>query len=89
MVFAILSVLIAGIVEIYRKKHISIQQQLALKTFNASSISVFAQVPQFTLIGASEVFTSIAGRFLHTNGIVSCDKQVFTPLFQKKKSCFM
>ncbi|XP_052070570.1 solute carrier family 15 member 4-like [Mytilus californianus] len=62
MIFAAMSVFVAGILEIYRKKDISIiGQKLAGKTFNASSISVLAQIPQFTLIGASEVFTSISG----------------------------
>ncbi|CAG2246363.1 PHT [Mytilus edulis] len=62
MILAALSVFVAGILEIYRKKDISIiGQTLAGDTFNASSISVFAQIPQFTLIGASEVFTSISG----------------------------
>ncbi|XP_076074028.1 solute carrier family 15 member 4-like [Mytilus galloprovincialis] len=62
MIFAAMAMFVAGILEIYRKKDISIiGQKLAGNTFNASSISVFAQVPQFTLIGASEVFTSISG----------------------------
>ncbi|XP_063446992.1 solute carrier family 15 member 4-like [Mytilus trossulus] len=62
MILAAMSVFVAGILEIYRKKDISIiGQKLAGDTFNASSISVFAQIPQFTLIGASEVFTSISG----------------------------
>ncbi|VDI80092.1 solute carrier family 15 (peptide/histidine transporter), member 3/4 [Mytilus galloprovincialis] len=62
MILAAMSVFVAGILEIYRKKDISIiGQTLAGDTFNASSISVFAQIPQFTLIGASEVFTSISG----------------------------
>lgn len=55
----------AGILEIYRKKDIEengvIQQQLSGDTFNASSISIFAQVPQFALVGASEVFASVSG----------------------------
>ncbi|VDI82769.1 Hypothetical predicted protein [Mytilus galloprovincialis] len=62
MIFAALSMFAAGGLEICRKNDISIiGQQLAGQTFNASSISVFAQVPQFILIGASEVFTSISG----------------------------
>ena len=62
MIFAALSVIVAGILEIYRKKDISIEQVLAGDKFNASSISVFAQIPQFSLLGASEVFTSISGK---------------------------
>lgn len=64
-VLSALSVLVAGILEIYRKKDIEengvIQQQLSGDTFNASSISIFAQVPQFALVGASEVFASVSG----------------------------
>jgi len=61
MLLAVLSVLVAGILEIYRKKDLSVNQTLFHDHFNASSISVFAQIPQFTLVGASEVFTSITG----------------------------
>lgn len=61
MLLAMLSVLVAGILEIYRKKDLSVNQTLFHDHFNASSISVFAQIPQFTLIGVSEVFTSITG----------------------------
>lgn len=57
----------AGILEIYRKKDIEengvIQQELSKHTFNASSISIFAQVPQFALVGASEVFASVSGEY--------------------------
>lgn len=64
-VLSALSVLVAGILEIYRKKDIEengvIQQQLSGDTFNASSISIFTQVPQFALVGASEVFASVSG----------------------------
>ncbi|XP_071129733.1 solute carrier family 15 member 4-like isoform X1 [Mytilus edulis] len=62
MIFAAMSMFVAGILKISRKKDISIiGQKLAGNTFNASSISIFAQIPQFTLLGASEVFTSISG----------------------------
>lgn len=65
-VLSALSVLVAGILEIYRKKDIeengAITQTLSSDKFNASSISIFAQVPQFALVGASEVFASVSGR---------------------------
>ncbi len=61
MLLAVLSVLVAGILEIYRKKDLSVNQTVFHDHFNASSISVFAQIPQFTLVGASEVFMSISG----------------------------
>lgn len=65
-VLSALSVLVAGILEIYRKKDIeengAITQTLSSDNFNASRISIFAQVPQFALVGASEVFASVSGR---------------------------
>ncbi|CAG2248769.1 PHT [Mytilus edulis] len=64
-ILATLSVVVAGILEIYRKKNLAstggVSQDLAGDTFNASTISFFAQVPEFALVGASEVFTSISG----------------------------
>lgn len=64
-ILAALSVIVAGILEIYRKKDLAetggILQDLAGDTFNASTISFFAQVPEFALVGASEVFASISG----------------------------
>lgn len=69
MILASLSVITAGILEIYRKKDLSetggIAQVLGDKTYNSSTLSMFLQVPQFALIGASEVFTSITGNPLH------------------------
>ncbi|ESO87044.1 hypothetical protein LOTGIDRAFT_229242 [Lottia gigantea] len=65
MILAALSVTVAGIVEIYRKKDLETNggfiQELADKNFNASTLSVFIQVPQFALVGASEVFASVSG----------------------------
>ncbi|CAC5373165.1 SLC15A3_4 [Mytilus coruscus] len=61
MIFAVLSVVAAGVLEIHRKEHISVNQTIAGNNYNASSVSIFAQIPQFTLIGASEVFTSVSG----------------------------
>ncbi|CAG5117051.1 unnamed protein product, partial [Candidula unifasciata] len=62
LLLAMLGVIIAGVVEIYRKKDLEmhpISQVLAGENFTASSMSVFVQVPQFALIGASEIFTSV------------------------------
>ena len=65
MIFASLSVLIAAGIEIARKNIMMEggweEQTLAGQTFNASTLSVFAQIPQFVTIGASEVFASITG----------------------------
>lgn len=65
LVLAAGSVIVAGIVEIYRKKELhesgGMVQILASEKFNASHISIFFQIPQFALVGSSEVFTSITG----------------------------
>ncbi|CAG2248766.1 PHT [Mytilus edulis] len=61
MIFAVLSVVAAGVLEIYRKHDISLNQTIFDKDYNASSISIFTQIPQFTLMGTSEVFTSVSG----------------------------
>ncbi|XP_022090070.1 solute carrier family 15 member 4-like [Acanthaster planci] len=65
MVLAVLSMVIAAGIEFARKANIEeygyFKQELANKAFNASELSIFAQIPQYTLIGASEVFTSITG----------------------------
>ncbi|BFZ03584.1 hypothetical protein BsWGS_06623 [Bradybaena similaris] len=61
-ILSMIGVLIAGVVEIYRKKDLEehhIVQVLAGENFTASTMSVFVQVPQFALIGASEIFTSV------------------------------
>ncbi|XP_059149306.1 solute carrier family 15 member 4-like [Physella acuta] len=62
MVLSILAVLVSGVVEVYRKDVMhggSHVQTLANENFTASSLSVLTQVPQFALIGASEIFTSV------------------------------
>ncbi|EDV27429.1 uncharacterized protein TRIADDRAFT_12575, partial [Trichoplax adhaerens] len=65
MIFASLAMLAAGILEGYRLIDVHenpLPQVVAGSTFNASgNISVLAQIPQFALIGLSEVFTSITG----------------------------
>ena len=65
MILAACSMLYAGIMEIVRKDHIAdhgyIEQELAGDKFNASKLSMFAQIPEFAFIGSSEVFASISG----------------------------
>lgn len=65
MVLAILSMIIAAIVEIQRKDIMLqghyLQQNLSKEVFNASDLSILAQIPQFALIGASEVFAGNTG----------------------------
>lgn len=63
MILASFSVIAAGVLEIVRKEYPMTSQIIANHSFNASSVSVFAQIPQFTLFGASEVFTSVSGMF--------------------------
>ncbi|XP_063969040.1 solute carrier family 15 member 4-like [Lytechinus pictus] len=65
MCFAAGSMIVAAIVEICRKNVMRgggfLEQTIADVTYNASDVSVFAQIPQYCLIGTSEVFTSITG----------------------------
>ena len=65
MLLAAASVAVAGVIEIERRKKWvhdgPCPQNVLGDKHNASCLSVFWQVPQFALIGASEVFTSIAG----------------------------
>ena len=59
------SVFIGGLLEIARKDDLyragGFSQSVGTKLFNASHISVFAQVPQFVFVGLGEVFTSVSG----------------------------
>lgn len=65
MLFAAASVAVAGWVEIERRKRFQdghvVHQKLFNRNINASDMPIFYQVPQFLLIGTSEVFTSITG----------------------------
>ncbi|XP_025095030.1 solute carrier family 15 member 4-like isoform X1 [Pomacea canaliculata] len=61
MVVAASSMIVAAVLEIERKKQLGFQQVVGSETFNASYISVFAQIPQFALVGASEAFVSVSG----------------------------
>lgn len=85
MILSALSVVVAGILEIYRKQNLSetggFEQKLSDDTFNSSTLSVFLQVPEFALVGASEVFTSISGTMINViesmPGIVTSLNQVY------------
>ena len=75
-VLAALSVVVAGIIEIARKDRMeeaggTIVQELGGEKFNASTMSVFVQVPAYALVGASEVFASICGTLV--GGNVMCE----------------
>ena len=66
MILAVLAMLYSALIEIIRKEDISkngyITQKLSDDYFNASKITMFAQIPEFALIGSSEVFTAISGK---------------------------
>ena len=73
MLLAAASVVVAGVVEVKRRNTwhdggFVIQKVLDEKN-NASSLSIFWQVPQFMLIGSSEVLTSITGTKCYNNSI--------------------
>ncbi|KAL3877173.1 hypothetical protein ACJMK2_034919 [Sinanodonta woodiana] len=68
MFLAVLALCYAGGLEIFRKQHEQFVQESTNISYNASSISVFHQVPVFALLGLSEVWTSITGlEFAYTN----------------------
>ncbi|KAL8604549.1 hypothetical protein ACOMHN_015833 [Nucella lapillus] len=65
-VLAAVAMVVAGVVEVARKNRLeqpggSVVQNLGGEDFLAATMSVFVQVPQFALVGASEVFASICG----------------------------
>ncbi|XP_042229866.1 solute carrier family 15 member 4-like isoform X1 [Homarus americanus] len=67
MVFSILAVMTAGGLESYRiflwrtDNSTHIEQIVGNVTYNAVNISIFWQIPQYVLVGAAELFASIAG----------------------------
>ncbi|KAK3591711.1 hypothetical protein CHS0354_019476 [Potamilus streckersoni] len=61
MFLAVLALSYAAGLELCRKNHGHFQQEIFNIHFSASNMSVFHQVPIFTLLGQSEVWTSITG----------------------------
>ncbi|XP_041029925.1 solute carrier family 15 member 4-like isoform X2 [Carcharodon carcharias] len=65
MLFAMLSAIAAGLLESQRLTHIhnnnTVSQQVGNTTFTAARLAVWWQVPQYLLIGISEIFASIPG----------------------------
>ncbi|KAL9978920.1 hypothetical protein ACROYT_G016504 [Oculina patagonica] len=62
LLFAAGSVALAGIIEVERKHgHGTFEQDVFNKTVNASTMSVFYQVPQYILQGTSEALVSVTG----------------------------
>ncbi|CAL1539232.1 unnamed protein product [Lymnaea stagnalis] len=71
MVFAMLAMIVAGVVEHFRLQSFwpypdqpcrnqSINQKIGNSVYEAADMTVFWQIPQYALIGISEVFTSVA-----------------------------
>ena len=80
MLFAAISVTVAGVLEIFRLENVEetggFVQVISGTPYNASYFSIFLQVPQFVWIGAGEVFTSITSRWrltLHSGSIPLVD----------------
>ncbi|XP_068709421.1 solute carrier family 15 member 4-like isoform X2 [Montipora foliosa] len=65
MLFAMGSVMVAGLMEVERKRFISTHGYFEQHPFdtpvNASQMNIFYQVPQYVLMGTGEVLTSIPG----------------------------
>ena len=65
MFLAAVAICVAGMVEIKRKKEMErgnfISQVVFNKTFNASSLNIFYQVPQVVIIGISDMLANVAG----------------------------
>ena len=78
MIIVTLSMACAGGIELYRKEQCCMNQKRGSNgtETKVSNITIFYQVPQYTLIGLSEVFTSITGKFL----------EIFFLLFACKRS---
>ena len=66
MLFAVGSVVMAGVIEIERKHiirtHGTFEQDVFNKTVNASTMSVLYQVPQYILEGTSEALVVVTGK---------------------------
>ncbi|CAH1794597.1 unnamed protein product [Owenia fusiformis] len=70
------SVFVAGFLEIARKDELAnsggIEQNVGGKIYNASNLNIMLQVPQFVLVGTSEVFAAISAyEFAYSQAPVS------------------
>ena len=69
LLFGAGSVVMAGVIEMERKHiirtHGTFEQDVFNKTVNASTMSVFYQVPQYILEGTSEVLVGVTGNSPH------------------------
>lgn len=66
LVIAIIAMISAGVVELFRLKHAQ-KGKTCTSCKSASSLSIFWQIPQYVLIGASEVFMYV-GQLEFFNG---------------------
>ena len=64
MLFTIASMVCAGWLELSRVDHCCIWQKRGSNDTEVADFSIFYQIPQYTLIGLSEVFTSITGTYI-------------------------
>jgi peptide/histidine transporter 3/4 len=90
MIFACLSVVIAGIVETNRMRIIQnnstthntlIPQVIDNTTYIAADFSILWQIPQYTLVGCGEVFCSIAGLFFAYSAAPKSMQSIIMGLF--------
>ncbi|XP_039326389.1 solute carrier family 15 member 3 isoform X2 [Saimiri boliviensis] len=65
MFFGFASVIVAGVLEMERLHYIhrneTVSQQIGEVLYNAAPLSIWWQIPQYLLIGVSEIFASIPG----------------------------
>ncbi|XP_031315378.2 solute carrier family 15 member 3 [Camelus dromedarius] len=65
MFFGFTSVIVAGVLEMERLEYIShnqtVSQQIGQNIYYAAPLSIWWQIPQYLLIGISEIFASIPG----------------------------
>ena len=64
MLITIASMLCAGGLEFSRVEHCCVWQKRRDNDTQVANISIFYQIPQYTLIGLSEVFTIITGTYI-------------------------
>ena len=64
MLIASLALLSAGLVEVYRIRNRKLENNtISDMTVTGHDISIFYQIPQFGLMGISEVFVMITGEY--------------------------